>query len=138
MNSSDFPVEKITNAGLRRLALEEPDEVASVLITVDVPDPKVELVLSESQNLPLLDNFGARSYRPMGFVSESAELKQERISKIEEATRVLTRILGDTPHWLDAPHAFVARVTGRQLREIARSSLVRLIEPNRQLGSRHS
>jgi hypothetical protein len=131
-------VDKIRNLDLRRLALEDSEESSEILIALDVPDPKVEFgpVVSREIARPGHPRFSGN--RPLGFAPESVDQKQERARKTEEAAQFLTEVLGTVPHWLDAPRAFVATATGRQLREIVRSSLVRFVEPNRRIGARHA
>ena len=44
-------------------------------------------------------------------------------------------MLGAPPVWLEAANAFAVVATGRQLREIAASGLVKAIQPYRRLGA---
>jgi hypothetical protein len=45
----------------------------------------------------------------------------------------LQQLLGSQPVWIGAAKAFIATVSGRQLREIVRSPLIKAITPNRRL-----
>ena len=138
MHTPDFPVDKIKDSELRRLAREGFPESVEILVALNVPDPQVAFVPFETPDLKRRGDFRLPGVRPKGFVPESAEQKEERARKTEEASQFLTELLGTTPHWLEAARAFVATATGRQLREIVSSPLVKFVEPNRRLTARQA
>ncbi len=116
--------QKIPNQELRKLATEESDQVASVLIEVELPSQQVDF--ARAPDAP-------GSYRSMRIAPESSEQQTTNRQLVDAANEYLTSVLGTSPRWLRSARAFVASVTPEQLRQIVRSPLVKEVQPNRQL-----
>lgn len=118
---------KIPDTALCQFAADQsnkPDNVATVIIELDLPHRQVR--------------FEDHHNRRIGFsfpriLTETPDQQAINSHKIDAANELLTKILGEKPHWLRAARAFVARATPEQIRSIARSSLVKWIQPNRRL-----
>jgi hypothetical protein len=96
-----------------------------VLIELDVPATRVGL----------RDDPGSGRRVPAEVLAPTPEQQAEIDHRTAEAERFLQEVLGGSPVWLGAANAFAAAPTGRQLREIASSRLVKAIHPNRRLGA---
>jgi hypothetical protein len=125
---SDFPAEKIPNPELYRIAAQPSGGAASVLIEVNLPPQQVQI----DRRSP------AHAGAPRRWLlEESAEQQESNQRTIEQAGLSLRELLGEAPHWINSARAFVARVTSEQLREIARSPLIKTIHLNRNLKAKH-
>ncbi|HEY47284.1 MAG TPA: hypothetical protein G4O14_10930 [Anaerolineae bacterium] len=125
MAESEFPVEKIPDEELRQLAIEYSEEKVSVIIVLDYPEPKFDVGKVKK---------GDRvSYLPTSVEPETDEEREE----IERQGTVMRELLEDMlespPNWLPMARAFVATVTGEQLRIIADLPMTKSIELNREL-----
>ncbi len=118
-------IEKIPDEELRQLAIECSEEKVSVIIVLDYPEPKIDIGKVEK---------GDRvSYLPTSVEPETEE-EREEIERREDTMRVLLEEMLDLPpNWLPMARAFVATVTGEQLRLIADFPLTKSIELNREL-----
>ena len=115
----DEPAAKVTDpALLAAMAGDDPGPV-SVLIEVDVPATQV----------------GSSRRVPAEVLVPTPGQQAEIDARIADAGRFLEQVLGGPPVWLEAANVFAAATTGRQLREIAGSGLVKAIHPNRRLGA---
>ncbi len=125
MVDPEFPAEKIPDEELRQLAFDYSKEKVSVIIVLDYPEPKLDVGKVKK---------GDRvSYIPTGVEPESDE-EREEIERLEDVMRqVLEEMLETPPNWLPMARAFVATVTGEQLRFIANLPLTKSIELNREL-----
>jgi len=125
MVEPEFPVEKIPDEELRQLAYEYSEEKVSVIIVLDYPEPKVDVGKVEK---------GDRvSYIPTSVEPETDE-EREEIERRESVMReLLVDILDSPPNYLPMAHAFVATVSGEQLRIIADLPMTKSIELNREL-----
>lgn len=121
----DEPAAKVTDpALLAAMAGDDPGPV-SVLIEVDVPATQVGF-REDPQS-------GRRV--PAEVLVPTPGQQAEIDARVADAGRFLEQVLGGSPLWLGAANAFAAAPTGRQLREIAGSGLVKAIHPNRRLGA---
>lgn len=118
-----FPIDKIHNDDLQRIALERSKDPVSVIIVLDLPEPKVEVGKIER-------GFKSSSFPRMVIPLSEAEM-EEVAKKTSEAKTFLKEILSTEPNFLEMARSFVADVNGDQLRQIASSSLTKSIEPNR-------
>jgi hypothetical protein len=125
MVEPEFPVEKIPDEDLRQLAFEYSEEKVSVIIVLDYPAPKLDVGKVKK---------GDRvSYLPKSVEPETDE-EREEIDRRESIMReLLEDILETSPNYLPMARAFVATVTGEQLRIIADLPLTKSIELNREL-----
>ena len=110
--------DKLADGELRRLGRAE---TASVIVELELPRPQVELGRSELAGAPRPRRV---ELEPDGRRASSEEL-------VEQARTFLEQLLGRAPVWLSAPRAFGAEASGEQLREIARSPLVRRLHLSR-------
>jgi hypothetical protein len=125
MVEPDFLAEKIADEELRQLAFEYSEEKASVIIVLDYPEPKVDVGKVEK---------GDRvSYLPTSVEPETEEEREEVERREDVMSALLEDLLDDSPHYLPMARAFVATVTGEQLRIIADLPLTKSIELNREL-----
>ncbi|UCF61394.1 MAG: hypothetical protein JSV37_01585 [Anaerolineaceae bacterium] len=125
MVESEFPVEKIPDEELRQLAIEYSEEKVSVIIVLDYPEPKLDVGKVEK---------GDRvSYLPTGVEPETEEEREEIERRENEMRELLEDMLESPPNWLPMARAFVATVTGEQLRIIADLPMTKSIELNREL-----
>ena len=125
MVEPEFPAEKIPDEELRQLAFGYSEEKVSVIIVLDYPDPKLEVGKVKKGDQV--------SYLPTSVTPETEE-EREEVERREEAMRaVLEDMLESPPNWLPMARAFVATVTGEQLRIIADLPLTKSIELNREL-----
>ncbi|MDQ3704081.1 MAG: hypothetical protein M3437_02460 [Chloroflexota bacterium] len=123
---------KIPNQDLYRLAVVGKDEVnepTSVLIEVNLP-PR-EISYGPREDMKSGDRFSFS--RPIEIVQESPAQEEENKRRVREATKFLTKVLGKKPHYIPVGRAFVATVRPDQLALIARSPLIKAIQPNRKL-----
>jgi len=116
---------KVTDPALLAALAGDEDQPLSVLIELDVPATRVGL----------RDDPGSGRRVPAEVLVPTPEQQAEIDHRTAEAERFLQEVLGGSPVWLGAANAFVAAPTGRQLREIASSRLVKAIHPNRRLGA---
>jgi hypothetical protein len=116
---------KVTDPALLAAVAGDEDQPLSVLIELDVPAPRVGF----------RDDPGSGRRVPAEVLVPTPEQQAEIDHRTAEAERFLQEVLGGSPVWLGAANAFVAAPTGRQLREIASSRLVKAIHPNRRLGA---
>lgn len=125
MVEPEFPVEKIPDDELRQLACEDSEEKVSVIIVLDSPKPKFDVGKVKKGNRV--------SLFPTGVEPETDE-EREEIERRENVMReLLEDILESPPNWLPMARAFVATVTGEQLRIIADLPMTKSIEFNREL-----
>lgn len=125
MGKKDFPIDKIPDDELRRIATEGSKDKVSVIIQLDLPVQQVDFKKVNIQNVP--------SYLPSRVKPETPEEQKEIQRKTDAAKSYLEKILGTSPKWLRLARAFVAHVDGEQLCAIARSSFIKTIQPNRRL-----
>jgi hypothetical protein len=116
---------KVTDPALLAAVAGDEDQPLSVLIELDVPATQVGL----------RDDPGSGRRVPAEVLVPTPEQQAEIDHRTAEAARFLREVLGGSPVWLGAANAFAAAPTGRQLREIASSRLVKAIHPNRRLGA---
>jgi hypothetical protein len=116
---------KVTDPALLAAVAGDEDQPLSVLIELDVPAARVGF----------RDDPGSGRRVPAEVLVPTPEQQAEIDHRTAEAERFLQEVLGGPPVWLGAANAFVAAPTGRQLREIASSRLVKAIHPNRRLGA---
>ena len=116
---------KVTDPALLAAVAGDEDQPLSVLIELDVPATQVGL----------RDDPGSGRRVPAEVLALTPEQQAEIDHRTAEAARFLQELLGGSPVWLGAANAFAAAPTGRQLREIASSRLVKAIHPNRRLGA---
>ncbi|HEY43971.1 MAG TPA: hypothetical protein G4O11_08330 [Anaerolineae bacterium] len=125
MIGPEFPVEKIPDEELRQLAYEYSEEKVSVIIVLDYPEPKVDVGKIKK---------GDRvSYVPTSVEPETDEEREEIERREIEMREFLENILDSPPNYLPMARAFVATVTGEQLRIIADLPMTKSIEFNREL-----
>jgi hypothetical protein len=142
--AAQVPSAAATPATLRdqgRAALRPLMEVDSVRATLgdDRPrgaQPATPLPVARSA-VPHLrrDDPGSGRRVPAEVLAPTPGQQAEIDHRTAEAERFLQEVLGGSPVWLGAANAFAAAPTGRQLREIASSRLVKAIHPNRRLGA---
>ena len=125
MVEPEFLVEKIPDEELRQLAFGYSEEKVSVIIVLDYPKPKLDVSKVKK---------GDRvSYLPTSVEPETEE-EREEIERREVVMReLLEDMLEAPPNWLPMARAFVATVTGEQLRIIADLPMTKSIELNREL-----
>ena len=125
MVGPEFPAEKIPDDELRQLAIEYSEEKVSVIIVLDYPEPRLDVGKVKK---------GDRiSYLPTSVEPETDE-EREEVERREDVMReLLEDLLDDSPNYLPMARAFVATVTGEQLRIIADLPLTKSIELNREL-----
>ncbi|KPK88502.1 MAG: hypothetical protein AMJ88_18925 [Anaerolineae bacterium SM23_ 63] len=125
MVEHEFPVDKIPDEDLRQLAYEYSEEKVSVIIVLDYPEPKVDVGKVKK---------GDRvRYIPTSVETETDEEREELERRENIMRELLEDILESPPNWLPMARAFVATVTGEQLRTIADLPLTKSIELNREL-----
>lgn len=125
MIEPEFPAEKIPDKELRQLAFEFSEEKVSVIIVLDYPAPKLDVGKVKK---------GDRvSYFPKSVEPETDEEREEIERRGDALRELLEDILDDSPNYLPMARAFVATVTGEQLRIIADLPLTKSIELNREL-----
>jgi hypothetical protein len=123
MRTHSIPAGIVPDEALRRFASSESDELVSVLIELDLPEPKVSL---ETRSMPLS---GPR-WRPTAVAAETQEEKEEAVRRKAEADRHLGTVLGKTPHWLPYAHAYAAEISPQQLRQVVETPYVLRVSPN--------
>jgi hypothetical protein len=116
---------KIPDAELLSFARRESSATLDVLVELDVPSLKVEMIPQRSS--------GFRSFRPAGIVTQEPCAESELERKMSQTRALLEAITGADPTWLRSARAFVIHATGQQLQRIAASPLTRAIHPNRHL-----
>ncbi len=120
----DDPAAKVTDpALLAAMAGDDPGPL-SVLIEVDVPATQVGF----------REDPGSGRRVPAEVLVPTLSSRPRSTAGSPTAGRFLEQVLGGPPVWLDAANVFAASATGRQLRQIATSGLVKAIHPNRRLG----
>jgi hypothetical protein len=125
MVETEFPTEKIPDEELRQLAIEYSEEKVSVIIVLDCPKPKV--------NVGKVKKEDRVSYLPTSVEPETEEEREEIKRRELEMRELLEDILDNSPNYLPTARAFVATVSGEQLRIIADLPITKSIEPNREL-----
>jgi hypothetical protein len=125
MVEPEFSAEKIPDKELRQLAFEYSEEKVSVIIVLDYPKPKLDVGKVKKGNRV--------SYIPTGVEPETEEESEEIERRGDALRELLEDILDDSPNYLPMARAFVATVTGEQLRIIADLPLTKSIELNREL-----
>lgn len=125
MVEPEFPVEKIPDEELRQFAYEYSEEKVSVIIVLDYPAPKLDVGKVKKGNRV--------SYLPRSVEPETEEEREEIAHREIEMREFLEDILDNSPNYLPMARAFVATVTGQQLRIIADLPMTKSIEPNREL-----
>ncbi len=124
MRGSDL-LDKLQDKELRRMAGENLEAKASVIIEPDVPSQKIGL-----RKPPGADAGGLAPDRVM---PESPQDLSALERKAAQTHAFLETVLGSPPRWLRASRAFAAEATGAQLSVIARSPHVKAIRLNRRL-----
>jgi hypothetical protein len=114
---------KVADPALLAVAESDAQEQVPVLIQVDVPTARVEMRQDPRT--------GRRIF--VDVVTPKPEEQEAIEEQIAQAGVFLQQLLGSQPVWIGAAKAFIATVSGRQLREIARSPLIKAITPNRRL-----
>jgi hypothetical protein len=125
MVEPEFPVDKIPDKELRQLAYEYSEEKVSVIIVLDYPEPKVDLGKVKKGNRV--------RYIPTNVEPETDEEREEIKCREIEMREFLEDILDSPPNYLPMARAFVATVSGEQLRIIATLPMTKSIEFNREL-----
>ncbi len=125
MVDPEFPIEKIPDKGLRQFAIEYSEEKVSVIIVLDYPEPKLEVGKVKKGNRV--------SYLPRSVEPETEEEREEIARRGKAMRELLEDILESSPNYLPMARAFVATVTGEQLRIIADLPMTKSIELNREL-----
>lgn len=116
---------KLQDQELRRLAREEPEQKASVIIELDVSPQRVGMRKSTGGD--------AGGLAPERVMPETRQDLSALERKAARTQAFLETVLGSPPRWLRASRAFVAEATGAQLSVIARSPHVKAIRLNRRL-----
>jgi hypothetical protein len=101
----------------------ESESRRSVIVEIAVPRPEVEIDRS---------GFGVGQWRQRAVAESDAE-SAEVIKVMDHARRFLVRVTKQSPVPLRASRAFVVDATSDELKEIAKSPLVRKVTPNRML-----
>jgi hypothetical protein len=125
MAEPDFLVEKISDEELRQLAFEYSEDKVSVIIVLESPDPKIDLGKVKKGN--------RSAHLPTSVEPETDEEREEFMRREMMMKELLEGILDTPPNWLPMARAFVATVTGEQLRIIADLPMTKSIELNREL-----
>jgi hypothetical protein len=118
--------EVIRDESLRRLAHERSAATASVLIEVTVPTASRPVRVGRRRP-PI-------SGQPTT-VTVVVPLQPDG-QPPPEAARAVTEVLGRTPRFLRAAHAFVSEATGAQLAALAASPSVHAIRPSKRVYHR--
>jgi hypothetical protein len=111
----------ITDGSLRRLAREQSDATAPVLIELAGPTEDVEVRIGR----------GGATFRP-----STVTIAASTGAPAPDAEQAVTRILGSKPRYLNAARAFAAVATGAQLAALAANPIVAAIRPDRVLKLR--
>jgi hypothetical protein len=114
---------KVADPALLAVAESDAQEQVPVLIQVDIPTARVEMRQDPRT--------GRRIF--VDVVTPKPEEQEAIEEQIAQAGVFLQQLLGSQPVWIGAAKAFIATVSGRQLREIVRSPLIKAIMPNRRL-----
>ena len=125
MVEPEFPVEKIQDEELRQFASEYSEEKVSVIIVLDYPEPKLDVGKVKKGNRV--------SYLPRSVEPETEEEREEIARQEIEMREFLEATLDSPPNYLPMARAFVATVSGEQLRIIADLPMTKSIELNREL-----
>ena len=118
-------LDKLQDQELRRLAREESEQKASVIIELDVSPQQVGMRKSAGGD--------AGGLAPDRVMPEASQDLSALDRKAAQTHAFLETVLGSPPRWLRASRAFVAEATGAQLSVIARSPHVKAIRLNRRL-----
>jgi len=116
-------IEKIPDKNLMQFANSDSDAFASVIIELDLPEPKVEFEKVKRR--------GLETVAPVRVAPETTKERAGMERKVGEARDFLNGILESPAKWLSAAHIFIADATPSQLRRIAEFPLTRAIHPNR-------
>lgn len=122
---ADTFLQKVRSADLQANAMDESEDVETVIVELDVPTPTISFEGPSSAAI------GARS--AMFGVLAAADDDDGKDIIIEKARRLLREVTGGEPRYLRAADSFVVAANGRQLRAIAASPLVQAVWPNRKL-----
>jgi hypothetical protein len=111
----------IEDATLRRLARSASDDTTvPVLIEVDVPQSQDDVAVT-------------RGGGPSFGVPVTVAVERTKGRPTSAAARAVSVVLGLTPQYVGAAHAYAAVATGSQLAALAATPAVRAIRPNRLL-----
>jgi hypothetical protein len=119
---------KIASDELNHLIELGSNDPVGVLIELDLP----EEVFVEVERRLAADQVGSGAVRFRRTVPKASE-QQERTESINKVRQLLEEMSGVSPRWLGSSQTFVARVSPRQLRDIADLPDVKAIWPNREL-----
>lgn len=125
MVNQDLLAKKIHDPGLLQIAIDGSRERVSVIIVVDIPNPRIEI--GEITSGPTISSF------PTSVEPESPDELREIDRKTAATRNFLEDVLDSSPHWLPLARSFVATVDGIQLQKIAKSPLTKSIQLNRDL-----
>jgi len=115
--------EKIPDKNLMRFANSDSDVLESVIIELDLPEPKVEFEKVKRR--------GVETVAPVRVAPGTKTEREGMERKVGEARDFLNGILESPARWLSAAQIFIADATPSQLRRIAEFPLTRAIHPNR-------
>ena len=118
-------LDKLQDQELRRLAREESEQKASVIIELDVSPQRIGMRESTGGD--------AGGLAPDRVMPETRQDLSALDRKAARTRAFLETVLASPPRWLRASRAFVAEATGAQLSVIARSPHVKAIRLNRRL-----
>ena len=121
---------KIGDNGLRRFVEEHADGQESVLIEVNVEGPTIEFVTDEGLSD---DGFEALRLRP--HVASQATGLVERETLLVRQLQSWFKEIGLKARYLRSAHAFSAKATSDQLRQIVDSGQIRAVAANRKVSA---
>ena len=116
---------KLQGEELQRMARENPEQKASVIIELDVSPQQVGMRESAGG--------GGGGLAPDRVMPEAPRDLSALERKAARTRAFLETVLESPPRWLQASRAFVAEATGAQLSVIARSPHFKAIRLNRRL-----
>lgn len=123
-------LEKIRSSDLRKDAIAETLEPRSVIVELDLPMPKLEIVDRRTSGLRSKAQF--RFAKPTPGDATEAGQEASKIAASKEGIATITGRLPDT--YLSASGSFVVRANGEQIGRIASLSTVSAIWPNSNHG----
>lgn len=123
--AADTFLQKVRSADLQANAMDESEDVETVIVELDVPTPTLSFEAPSSAAI------GGRSARFSVLAAATDEAGKDII--IEKARLLLRDVTGGEPRFLRAADSFIVTANGRQLRAIAASPLVQAVWPNRKL-----
>ena len=119
----DILAQKIRDDGLMQFAHSDSDKSISVLIELDLSEPKVEFKKSNEK--------GPGKIAPIIIVPETPDQQEENEKKIAEAKYFLQALLGTPAKWFKSAQVFAAEVSPSQVRKIASNPHIRAISPSK-------